>query len=238
MARIARVALVGVPYHVTQRGNARQQVFFSDADCQLYLDLVRAQAGRQRLQIWAYCLMPNHVHFVVVPERTGSMARAFGRAHADYARHFNLQRRSCGHVWQARYYSCPLDRVQLWLAMAYVERNPVRAALVPDASDYPWSSAAAHTGQAAADWLRLEDWQREYSPERWGEVLRTSVFEEALAERIRSATLRGRPLGEPGFIDQLEHATGRRLRPRPVGRPKKPEAQPKAALALRMGNGI
>jgi len=242
MARIARVALEGVPYHVTQRGNGRQQVFFADEDYRLYLDLLRLNAERHRLQIWAYCLMPNHVHFVAVPERAAALAKTFGRTHADYARHFNLQQRSCGHVWQARFFSCPLGGAHLWLAMAYVERNPVRARLADEAEAYRWSSAEAHlTGYDAARLVSMEAWRKQYTVERWREVLRTSFAEEALAERLREATARGRPFGAEEFVEELERKAERRLRPLPVGRPKKKEetsGDGQRCVQLRLGNGI
>jgi putative transposase len=95
--------------------------------------------------------MNNHVHFVVVPETERSLARAFGRTHADYARYANMVRRGCGHFWQARFYSCALDDRHAWKALAYVERNPVRAGLVGSAEEYAWSSAAAHCREDGLD---------------------------------------------------------------------------------------
>jgi len=145
------------------------------------------------------------------------MAHALGRTHADFARHFNLRKRSCGHVWQARYYSCPLGEAHLWQAMAYVERNPVRAGMVGSAEQYRWSSAAAHCGLAGAGaLLELAEWRREFDEVRWPEVLRASVAEEALAQRLQEASRRGRPLGDAGFVEQLESLAGRRLRPLPT----------------------
>jgi putative transposase len=144
MSRIPRIVLENIPYHITQRGNGRQQVFFDPYDYQLYLDLLRRYAEDAQLRLRAYCLMPNHVHLIAAPARPNSMASALGRTHADYARHFNLKRRSCGHAWQARFFSCPLDAAHLWNAMAYVERNPVRARIVDEAGQYPWSSAGPH----------------------------------------------------------------------------------------------
>jgi putative transposase len=133
MSRIARIVQPGIAFHITQHGNARQQVFFDDTDRLLYLDLLRENAARFVLNVWAYCLMPNHIHLVAVLLRPTSLARTLGRTHADYARHFNLRQQACGHVWQARFFSCPLDSWHLWHAMAYVERNPVRARIVADA---------------------------------------------------------------------------------------------------------
>lgn len=177
--------------------------------------------------------MPNHVHLVCVPEQPLSLARTLGQAHRDFARHFNIVRQTCGHVWQARFFSCPLDGIHLWRAVAYVERNPVRAGLVREAGQYRWSSAAAHlTGMPdPKGLLDLGPWAQEYTPERWRMVLASSVAEEALAERLREATLRGRPLGSEEFIDELERKTGRQLRPLPAGRPKKPRTESAAAGA-------
>ena len=135
MPRIARIAVEGVPYHLTQRGNAKQRVFFADADYRMYLDLLRRYSAAHGLAVWAYCLMPNHVHLIVVPQRETSMAKALGRTHAEYARYFNLIQRSCGHVWQARYYSCPLDGRTCGGLWPTWSRNPVRAGLVEDAQD-------------------------------------------------------------------------------------------------------
>ncbi len=221
MSRIARIVLPGIPYHITQRGNGQQQVFLDDADCHLYIDLLRHNASRAGLVVWAYCLMPNHVHLIAVPARTAALSRALGRTHADFARHFNLRRRTCGHVWQARFFSCPLDGAHLWRAMAYVERNPVRAGIVAGAAQYRWSSATAHlTGSDGDRLLDLSAWRLEYDPRRWKRALETSIEEEEPGQRIQEASQRGRPLGTEDFIAGLEREAGRRLRPLPVGRPK------------------
>ncbi len=169
--------------------------------------------------------MSNHVHLVAAPERPDSFSRALGCTHASYARYRNLIDRSCGHVWEARYFSCPLDRAHFWRAVAYVERNPVRAGMVETAANYPWSSARAHLGeQPALPFLNLSEWQSHYDTFRWREVLRNGVDEADFQERIREASKRGRPLGSEAFIKNLEEQAGRKLRPNPPGRPrKKPE---------------
>ena len=166
--------------------------------------------------------MSNHVHFVVVPERERSLARVFGLTHSDYARYGNLVRRSCGHFWQARFYSCAMDESHAWKALSYVERNPVRAGLVDRAEDYAWSTAAAHCREDALEGrLDVGEWRQRYTGERWREVLRTGVREEAMGERIREATRRGCPLGSEAFVERIGSALGRDLRPRPPGRPAK-----------------
>lgn len=235
MARIARVVIPGVPHHVTQRGNARQRIFYEEAHYRLYLRLLRRRSGEHGLRIWAWCLMPNHVHLIAVPERADSLARALGRIHADFARLINIQRGSCGHLWQARFYSCPLDWGHLWSAMAYVERNPVRAKLCEEAAAYRWSSAAVHCGLVPAPpWIELGPWQAEYGCQRWREVLARGLDEEALAERIRSATRSGRPLGSDEFVERMENLAGRPLRAQRRGR----RADPDRALAAAAGSEI
>lgn len=222
MPRIHRIRVADVPYHVTQRGNGRQQVFFDEQDYHVYLDLLSHSSTAAGLRLWAYCLMPNHVHLIVVPSRDTALAQAMCRTNADFARYFNLRKRSCGHVWQARYFSTPLDEAHLWQAMAYVERNPVRARLVAQAEDYPWSSARLR--QASTEGGGLLDaaaWKREYSWPRWKAVLETSVVEEAFGQRLQEASRRGRPLGQQSFVDDLEKRCGRKLRALPVGRPRK-----------------
>jgi putative transposase len=228
MARIARIALEGVPYHITQRGNGRQQVFFDDIDYRVYLDWLAQHSVDAGLRVWAYCLMPNHVHVVAVPERPESMASALARTHSGFARYFNLKRRSCGHVWQARFFSCPLEASHLWRAVAYVERNPVRAGIVEHADCYRWSSAAVRLGSGGDEFLDLKAWEAEYTASQWWSVLCTGVDEEAFGRRLQEASRRGRPLGESGFTDELEVRLGRALRPLLPGRPKKSESESSA----------
>ncbi len=219
MPRIASVVVPGLPHHVTQRGNGRQDVFTSDEDRQLYLDLLRRHAKRSDLRVWAYCLMPNHVHLVAAPDRASSLARVMGRTHAEYARYFNLKRRRSGHLWEARFFSCPLQDLHLWRAMAYVERNPVRAALVGDAADYRWSSAPLHVRGQEAGWLDFTAWRQHYDGTQWLHVLRTSVEDEAFSLRLREATRRGRVMGSAAFADRIGKLMGRELRPKAAGRP-------------------
>ncbi len=222
---MARVVAVGVPHHVTQRGNNRQRIFDSDQDRLLYLKLLGEYSARHGLFLWGYCLMDNHVHLVVVPRRPDALARTLRQTHADYARYANVKRRSSGHFWQNRYFSCALDRGHCWRALAYVERNPVRAGMVGEAGEWGWSSARAHLGEAdAGRWLDLDGWRVEYSPEQWREVLHTTVAEEAEAERIREATRTGRPLGEEAFVREMERRLQRRLT---VG---KPGPSPRSAM--------
>jgi putative transposase len=222
MARIARVVAKGVPHHVTQRGNGRQIVFDDPQDHRIYLKLLKRYAEEHSLRVWAWCLMSNHIHLLAVPETGRSLVRTLGRTHAEYARYRNARLASCGHIWQARYYSCPVDAWSVWDVIAYIERNPVRAGMVGSAEDYQWSSARAHiSGQDDSGWLDMSRWREHYTGARWRDALRVGVNEEALGERIRVATRTGRPLGSAEFIEGLERAANRQLRPRSVGRPRK-----------------
>ncbi|HUA84340.1 MAG TPA: transposase [Bryobacteraceae bacterium] len=134
----------GIAYHVTQRGTDRQQVFFGIADRKLYLQLIRQNLAGAGVRILAYCLMTNHVHFIVVPEREDSLAVLFGRAQGGYSQALNIRRGRCGHLWQARFHSCPLSPAHLEIGLRYVEANPCRAGMVERPEQYRWSSAAAH----------------------------------------------------------------------------------------------
>ncbi len=221
MPRLARIVLPGVPHHITQRGNNRQDVFFVDDDRRVYLALLHQHAERFGLQVVGYCLMTNHVHLIATPSSEDSLAKAVGRTHFRYTQYVNRLHRRSGHLWQNRFYSCALDDVHLCCAMCYVERNPVRAKVVRLAWDYPWSSAAAHTGEPdASGLLDLEAWARQWTARKWRAEL-TSPQDAALTSRLRLSTHRGRPLGSDSFLSKLERRLGRRLRPLPVGRPKR-----------------
>jgi putative transposase len=161
MARLPRVVVVDVPHHVTQRGNARQIIFSQDSDRITYLELLRQYSGLHGLSLLGYCLMSNHVHLIAVPHSTQALAQTLKHAHGRYASYWNARQSSCGHVWQGRFYSCPLDDSHLWQALRYVELNPLRAGLVAAAEAWRWSSAAAHCGSATPDvMLEMQTWQK------------------------------------------------------------------------------
>jgi putative transposase len=136
MGRFARVVVPECAHHVTQRGNARREVFFSPQDRQVYLGLLRQYSEHYALQILGYCLMTNHVHLVARPGDPDALAKTLREVHGRYARYRNAIERITGHLWQNRYYSCALEEVRLASVMRYVELNPVRAGLVRSAADY------------------------------------------------------------------------------------------------------
>jgi putative transposase len=218
MARFARVVAVDAAHHVTQRGNAQRYILETDSDRLVYLDLLRRQCGLHRLSVLGYCLMSNHVHLIVVPKREDSLRLALKHTHGQYAAYFNARCASSGHVWQGRYYSCPMDRPHLWAALRYAELNPVRASMVEDAADFGWSSAAAHCGRGRPDAaLDMQAWQEDWTTAEWREYLEAGGEGESGA--IRGSTHTGRPLGAPDFIAALERALGRSLKARKGGRP-------------------
>jgi putative transposase len=221
MPRAARLVIPGCPHHVTQRGNNRQAVFFTQDDRQEYIRLLGEQADRFGLTIQAYCLMENHVHLVATPATEGTLAQAVGRTNLKYAMYLNRMHGRSGHLWQDRFFSCPLDEGHFWRACVYVERNPVRAGLVPQPWQYAWSSAAAHVdGKDPTGLLDLAAWRsRVADGESWRQRVTLELDEQTIL-RLRAATFNNRPLGSDTFLAKLEAALGRRLRPRPRGRPK------------------
>jgi putative transposase len=220
MARLARVVAPGVPHHVTQRGNRRQQTFFNDEDYALYRDLIAESCRAAGVGVWAYCLMPNHVHLVLTPGDADGLRAALSEAHRRYSRHVNFRQGWRGYLWQGRFASVAMDEPHLMACARYVEMNPVRARLAAAAADWPWSSARAHLA-ARGDGLvdvqplldRAPDWRG----------LLDSALSQADYDAIRRGERTGRPLGAAEFVDRLEERLGRRLSPQKPGR--KPKAQ-------------
>ena len=209
MARLPRLTLPDLPYHVTQRGNRRQAVFFREADRALYLTLLREQATRYELAVWAYCLMTNHIHLIVVPRQDGNLPRAIGETHRRYTRAINFHEGWRGYLWQGRFGSVLLDEPHLLAAVRYVERNPVTAGLVTHAEDYPWSSARAHV-RSTPDPVLTSHFLKERITD-WAGFLRQPA-DDTLGKRLTQHGSIGRPLGSAAFLEQLEQRTGRRLR--------------------------
>jgi putative transposase len=224
MPRIARLIVPNCPHHVTQRGNNRQDVFFTDDDRRAYLEFLREHCAAAGVRVLGYCLMTNHVHLLAVPPDEASLARALGRAHWRYTQYVNRLHGRCGHLWQNRFYSCPLDTPHTWAALAYMERNPVRARVVRRAWTYPWSSAAAHVGERPDDTglLDLVAWVRDWPAKRWRAEL-IAPGDDTLADSLRRHLRTGRPLASDRWLARLETRLGRRLRPGPRGRPRKME---------------
>ena len=222
MPRLARTVCVQVPHHITQRGNRREQVFFSDEDRHAYLDWLKEYAEKYEVDILAYCLMTNHIHLVVVPKTEDGLQRALKPLHMRYAQRINRTRGWKGHLWQGRFFSCALDEAYLWAAIGYVERNPVRARMVRKAENYRWSSAGAHCGLRQDDVLTAKSsWRKQFEAiGDWSAWLAEGDAPPQL-EVLRRNAEKGLPCGSDKFIRKLEKLTGRALQYRPRGRPRK-----------------
>lgn len=226
-----RTVAIHCPHHITQRGNARQAVFVSPVLCEAYLDLLKQHAGRFGLGILAYCLMTNHVHIVAVPEQAQSLARTFRHVNGRFAQSWNTLAGRDGHLWQNRFYSCPVEPGAAGAVIRYVERNPVRAGMAERPEQYPWSSAAVHVGmrEDSRGLLDLEWWSEPWGKEEWAGIVSGNEAEEELAA-IRRATYTGRPLGSRDFVGELETKLKRRLAPARGGRPKKLDREDQLGL--------
>jgi putative transposase len=222
MPRIARVVAVGYPHHITQRGNYRQEIFADDADRSKYISFLKKESIRYGLQIMAYCLMSNHVHFVAVPEKEDSMWKVFKYAHMKYSQHRNKKEGVTGHLFQGRFFSCVMDERHTIACVRYVERNPVRAKIVEDPCLWKWSSAATHCGQDGDDDLGVNAFFEYVGRDKkgWKEFILEPDKPEEIKD-IRERTRKGRVLGTEGFIEKLEEKLSRILELKPKGRPKK-----------------
>jgi putative transposase len=228
MPRLPRTVFAGIPHHITQRGNRRDDVFFNDEDRKAYLLWLKEYSEKSGVEVFAYCLMTNHVHLVAVPTTDDGLQRMLKPLHMRYAQHINRAMNWKGHIWQGRFFSSPLDESYLWAAVRYVERNPVRAGMVERAENYQWSSAAAHCGNRPDGVLDLESgWNKQFAVvEDWSAWL--SEGDEMEKVRIlRQNAEKGLPCGNADFIQRLGLKVGRLLEFRPQGRPRKTEDENK-----------
>ncbi|MDP2929698.1 MAG: transposase [Candidatus Omnitrophota bacterium] len=217
MPRIARIVVIGCPHHITQRGNYQQKTFSIKADYENYLRWLSEYCKKYKLSTIAFCLMPNHVHFISIPQQPDSLSKTFNTCHMRYSQYYNKKNKNKGHLWQGRFYSCPLDEDHLYEAIRYVENNPVRAKIVKKAEEWQWSSASAHLSNEKIN-LVLENIGDYIDIPSWDRYL-TEKQEDKIMKEIKSNTLTGRPSGNDSFISKIENMLGRRLRPLPEGRP-------------------
>jgi len=232
MARIPRVVVPGYPHHVTQRGNRLQPTFFCDEDYTEYRRLVGAALANCATEVWAYCLMPNHVHLIMVPQDRDGLRCVLGEAHRRYTRRVNLREGWRGHLWQERFHSFVMEERHLLAAARYIENNPVRAGLCSRAGDWPWSSAAAHLRGEDDALVRVEP-LLDIIPD-WAGYLDDAPPED-LRDAIHRHTRTGRPLGSEGFVARLEAVTGRTLRRQKPGPKPKLGNKPSSERGRRSG---
>ena len=228
MSRLARIVVPGVPHHVTQRGNRRGPIFFEDGDQDIYRDLLAEQARKHAVEVWAYCLMPNHVHLLLTPGEPQGLGRAVGEAHRRYTNFVNARGRWSGHLFQSRFASVAMDEDHLLAAVRYVSLNPVRARLAARAEQWPWSSVRAHL--AGADDALVSVKPVLDRVDRFSDLLETDADDPAF-RTLRAAEGTGRPVGAADFIADLERRLGRPIARRAPGRkPKTAEADQPALL--------
>jgi putative transposase len=213
--------IVNSPHHVTQKGNYGGVIFSNDNYREYYLSLVGEYSRRYELALLAYCLLPNHVHFIVIPAQEYSLAKVFNLAHMRYTQYVNKRKKASGHLWQGRFRSCVLDSHCLSDAIKYVERNPARLKLVKKPGEWEWSSAAAHTGERHSVALKDIFPMVSVNASGWSKYINGRDDVDFL-NTIRKQTRVGRPVGLSAFITTLESRFGKKLvdlrRGRPVNR--------------------
>lgn len=221
MPRIARIVMPDTPHHITQRGNRRQRVFFRESDYSTYLRILKEYTFRNRVEVWAYCLMPNHVHIIAVPPDESSLTRALSETHRRYTLLINTREGWKGHLWQGRYGSYPMDDPHLLAASRYIELNPVRAGICKAPGEWLWSSARHHLG-IQADPLLAESDLLAHMVQDWADFIRPAM-KDSDGELLRRHERTGRPLGGKPFIAHCERTLNISLELGKRGpRPKQP----------------
>jgi putative transposase len=223
MARLARVVAAGSPHLVTQRGNRGQKVFFSDSDYELYLELLAEGARGARTAVWAYALLPDRVHLLLVPSDEDGLRAALGESHRRYTRAINDRKNWRGFLWQGRFASFPTDEGHVLSCAKFIETSPVLRKLAKRPRDYRWSSAGAHLTGRDDEVVRVKPLLDRV--DNWRRFLAQPLSEEE-RETIRAHESTGRPLGSPSFVGRLEKRLGRTLaRQKPGPKPRKTRAR-------------
>lgn len=190
-------------------------VFFREPDYSTYLSILSEFAGLCGVDVWAYCLMPNHVHIVAVPREPGNLTRAFGEVHRRYTWWINRREGWTGHLWQGRYASFPMDDAHLLLAARYIEQNPVRAGLCTRPEQWRWSSARHHLGLETDPVISQSDLLHTFVDD-WRDFLAFPADSEEMT-LLRRHEGSGRPLGDSAFLELCESVSGLDLSPRRRG---------------------
>jgi len=225
MARLPRLSLAGYPHHVIQRGNNRQAIFSSAADYRFLLQLIRQYARDCQVAVHAYVLMSNHFHLLLTPQENEGLGRMMQGVGRSYVQHFNRQHKRTGTLWEGRYRSTVLQTERYLLqCMAYIDLNPVRAAMVAGPQDYPWSSFAHYAGQRTDPLVSPHPlyWELGNTPfarEAAYQSLVQAGVDGSAQQALTDATLRGWALGEADFVADLQKRTGRRISKSKAGRP-------------------
>ena len=221
MARIARLVAVGYPHHVIQKGNNRQAVFLDDEDRHLYLRLLKKYTSQCSCKVNAYCLMINHIHLLLTPQYDDSLSKTMQKLSLRYTQYVNQKYERSGRLWECRFHSCLVDREQyLWIVCRYIERNPVRAKVVNEPSEYKWSSAKANTALDMEENLTEPIWQSHLEREEYRRFLNQPDRKDEI-ERVRRSTFKGTPIGGEAFITYIAQELGLDVKTSRRGRPSK-----------------
>jgi putative transposase len=232
MARLPRLTVPGYPHHIIQRGNNRQAIFSTSADYELLLSLIDEHARKQHVAVHGYVLMSNHFHLLATPdteEGIPQMMQAVGRR---YVRNYNMRQQRTGTLWEGRYRSTLIQAERHLLAcMVYMDLNPVRAAMVVDPADYPWSSHLHYIGRRGDKLITPHPlyWELGNTPFARDEAyvsLVSAGISEAEKRALTDATLRGWALGAPDFVAELQRRTERRVLKGQAGRPVRRRTEP------------
>lgn len=220
MPRIARIIAPHYPHHITQRGNNRTDVFFDDEDKTTYLSLLTDYCEKWTVEIWAYCLMTNHLHILAVPAEEGSLSQCIGRTNLLYTQHVNRKYNRSGRLWQNRFFSTIVDTESyLWAVARYIEQNPVKSKLAKRPENYPWSSCRVNITGQSDGLVTGKKWLDEKDREAYKIFLMQQ--DPVMDQKIRMNTSTGRPLGSEDFIGGLESKLCRKILPGKAGRPRK-----------------
>ena len=225
MARLPRLSVPGYPHHVIQRGNNRQPIFAALGDRQLFLELLEQNAKKFAVHIHAYVLMGNHFHLLATPQAQDALPQMMQAVGRRYVRYYNDSQGRSGTLWEGRYKSTVIQTERYLLAcMVYIDLNPVRAGLVAQARDYPWSSHGHYIGQRQDRLLTPHPlyWDLGNTPfareVAYAEMVTAGVSVDTQSALSRSA-LRGWALGDPEFVAELQKKTIRRVSQTLAGRP-------------------
>ena len=225
MARLPRLTLAGYPHHIIQRGNNRQLIFSSTADYTHLLALIHESAKKFEVAVHAYVLMGNHFHLLATPHTDTGLPLMMQSVGRSYVRYFNQLQSRSGTLWEGRYRSTLIQTDRYLLTcMAYIDLNPVRAGLVNEAKDYPWSSHGHYVGLRADKVITPHSlfWALGNTPfgreAAYAEMVRSGVSADQQAALTRSA-LSGWALGGEDFVADLQKRTERRVQKVQAGRP-------------------
>ena len=225
MARLPRLILPGYSHHVIQRGNNRQPIFATLADYRQLLALLHDKAKAFDVAIHGYVLMSNHFHLLVTPQTATGLSQMMQAVGRNYVRYFNDSQGRSGTLWEGRYRSTVIQSDRYLLAcMAYIDLNPVRAGLVADVKDYPWSSFGHYAGLGADRIITPHSlyWSLGNTPfgreAAYAEMVRSGVSRDQQLALTQSA-LSGWALGDEEFVADLQIRTERRVQKIASGRP-------------------